>query len=105
MANNKNVSILKDAHYNKIRASILCRPKLTESLFTTEFSIFPDCFTKDQVMYHSNKSLQLQIFDSNPSAVQTIKSNCIIIDLSAVTRSQAASSNANTFDEFDNEVI
>ena len=101
----KGLVSLKEADFNKLRSAISYRPKQTESLFATEFSVIPECLIKNREMYHGNKSLQLHTYDPDPSTKQTIQPSAIVIDVSAVKRSQTANATAYTFDDFATEVI
>ena len=101
----KGLVSLKEADFNKLRSAILDRPKQTVNLFATEFSVIPECLTKNREMYHGNKSLLLHAYDPHPSTKQTIQPNAIVIDESAVVRSQTANTTAYTFDDFATEVI
>ena len=100
----KGLVSLKEADFNKLRSAIMYRPKQTESLFATEFSVIPECLTKNREMYHGNKSLLLHAYDPDPST-KTIQPSAIVIDISAVIRSQTANTTAYTFDDFTTEVI
>ena len=65
----------------------------------------PECFTKKQEIYLSNKSQLLKIFDSSLSLTSTLKKDALILDFSVIVNSQAAVTTAKTFNEFADEVI
>ena len=65
----------------------------------------PECFTKKQEIYLSNKLQLLKIFDSSPSLTSSLKKDALILDFSVIVNSQAAVTTAKTFNEFADEVI
>ena len=101
----KKIIALTEAVFNKLRSTISSRPRQCEALFASEFTFYPESLTKNQEMYHGNKSIALDIYEPNPSYIQTIKHNATIIDLSAIIRSQAGVSTAETFTDSVHEVI
>ena len=96
---------LTEADFNKLRSAISSRPQQCEALFASEFTFYPESLTKNQEMYHGNKPIALDIYEPNPLYIQTIKHNATIIDLSAIIRSQAGVSTAETFTNFVHDVI
>ena len=103
---NENVKCsLKDADFNKLRSICTHRVKLSETLFVSEFTGFPESLTKDHQMYHGNKAQSLEIYDSTPSSVSKVDPDACVVDLSAIVRSQASVTCANTFRDFSTEII
>ena len=56
-------------------------------------------------MYHGSKSALLEVYDSTPSCIPTIKSNAIVIDFSTIINSQACITRAKTFEDLSDEII
>ena len=98
--NQKKSVSLKESDFNKLRAATSFRPSLCAELFKTEMTGLPECLTKEQQMYHSNKSQLLNTFDPLPSLTPTMKADAIVLDFSALVNSQATSTTAKTFKEF-----
>ena len=57
----KKIIALTEADFNKLRSAISSRPQQCEALFPSEFTFYPESLTKNQEMYHGNKSIALDI--------------------------------------------
>ena len=79
-SNPKNSVSLKESDFNKLKAVATFRQSKYVELFTKEFTDFPECLTKNQEVYHGSKSALLEVYDSSPSRIPTIKPNTIVID-------------------------
>ena len=66
----------------------------------------PECFTKKQQIYDSNKSQLLKIVDPTLSLTPTLqKDYALILDFSVIMNSQTAVTTAKTFNKFANAII
>ena len=99
------IYVLKDSDLIKLRAALSARREKCEQLFAQEFTEFPESLTKRGKMYQSSKSSILDIFENKPSLKKSINNTCVIVDFSAVIRSKAAVSKAETFLDFANDII
>ena len=81
----KSNTIIKVAQFNKLRSTVLLRPRIGTTLFQMEFAELPECLTMKGIMYHGKKSNMLNVFkDPLPSAISILKARSLVIDLSAV---------------------
>ena len=60
-AGEKKTPILQEYHFNKLRTTALRLFSLFAEVFKIEITGLPECFTKKQQMYHSNKSQLLKV--------------------------------------------
>ena len=99
-------TIIKVALFNKLRSAVLLTPRICTTLFQMEFTELPECLIMKGIMYHGEKSNMLNVFkDHLPSAMSTLRTRSVGIDLPALTQSTSAVTKAMAFREFSEDVI
>ena len=93
------------SHLN-FRVAVTAQQSETEALFSSKFTLFSECLTKEYHQYYDNDAQAFEIYNFNgKSTTPNIKGTAAVVDLSAVVCAKAAVTAAETFEQVSLEVV